>query len=466
MSSPSAARWNAVDWLLGRGSSSERGVPALDGLRGLAVLMVFVCHSWSLSGRPTYSIGSFSFEPIFAMLDTGVDLFFVLSGFLIARKFLIADHEGRPQAKLGTYYRERFFRIVPMYWLILVAFVTVMTPWLAAEPKVFSRDGLAAMLMYIPVLSTLFPWSYGRWLAIGPVWTLTIEVLFYAMMPLAYRWFTGRRWRWMLPLSFAISIGWLAFLRSTPGSSFAAAVGRRGRNAVPGRDFGRIVLTHQLPAFWFAFAIGISVAVVHVHRRARPVAADTADAGDRAWVRLLLPVGAVLAVLAWWLLGRTSINNGRGDPFIEVRSTEAGALLYYYFQHLAPTAAYGLILAGVVLSTRRHRLLGSSVLRAVGILGYGIYLWHFPILFGQTGLAWIVDLDPAVRLPVALVVGGFTTVLLSTLTWFALERPMIARGKRRTRAVDRNEPGVRAPVDSTRLGPFGGRPVPTPRITP
>ncbi len=436
-------------WLLGGTGVSARSVPDLDGLRGIAVLMVFLTHAWSFGGSPRYALGSGNvvFSTLLSMLTTGVELFFVLSGFLVARRFVAAAEFGQPQPSLRRYARDRVFRIVPLYWFVLALVPLVMTPWLVKESEIYSLDGAGAFVMYLPILSVLFPWSYGHFFAIMPVWTLTIEVLFYALVPFTALWFARRRWKVTLPASLALSLAWLAFLRSDIGTDFAIWFGSIGDPALPGRDFGRIMLSYQLPTFAFAFAVGMTVAAVVVARdNASPVA--TAPVGAR-W---LVPAGVIVTAVVLWVLGTIERDEGLSDPFVLVRSDGPAALTFYYMQHVAPVVGFGLVLAGLALDRRQHRIIGAAPFRVVGILGYGIYLWHFPVLFSQTWLRWMQDLDPAVRVPVSLVFGGATVMGLSLITWFAIERPMIERGKRRARAHEKTAEIVDIDIDPIPIG--------------
>src|SRR5260370_30559316 len=98
----------------------NRRIPELDGLRGLAILLVLVFHYISQEGvLPSGSFGD-RLQRLVIMGWTGVDLFFVLSGFLIGG--ILMDVRGSP-SYFKTFYIRRFFRIVPIYylWIILYA---------------------------------------------------------------------------------------------------------------------------------------------------------------------------------------------------------------------------------------------------------------------------------------------------------------------------------------------------------
>ena len=414
-------------WLLQSSGVSARSQTNLDGLRGIAVVMVFLIHAWGFSGVPTFSGNSNSslVSSLLTVMDSGVDLFFILSGYLVSLKFLEAAHQKREQPSLKQYRRERLFRIFPLYWVVLALVPLVMTPVLMKESSVFSLDGLRAFLLYIPMLSTFFPWSFGHFFVISPVWTLTVELFFYLLLPYIYVHFLGKRWRVALPVSLFLSVGWLAFLKIGLGTDFAKWFGSLHTEDLLARDFGRIILSAQLPTYFFAFAIGMTIASITSQRRNVPEQ-------DSAFLLsgYLVPIGAVLTVVALFILGSIKRDFGLSDGFVLVRSGETKVLLFYYLRHIVPAIGFGLILAGVVLDGRSHRVIGAAPFRVIGILGYGIYIWHFPVMFSQKWIPWIANLEPEIRFLVTIVYGGVTTVVLSVITWVAIERPFISRGKR------------------------------------
>src|SRR5690348_15693697 len=82
-----------------------RRIPALDGLRGVAILLVIAVHGWGFSGGAL-----------------GVDLFFVLSGFLITG-LLLAEHERQGRVSLRRFYRRRAVRLLPALAVVLSAYL-------------------------------------------------------------------------------------------------------------------------------------------------------------------------------------------------------------------------------------------------------------------------------------------------------------------------------------------------------
>src|SRR5437763_428837 len=113
----------------------------------MAAASVFVFHAAWLTG---FSVRSGSGAYLF-QLDVGVDVFFVLSGFLLYRPFVRAHLEGGPAPTISRYYKRRVLRIFPAYWLVLMAVLYVFHQ--AAAPT--THDGL--------VYFSLTPWcGWGR----------------------------------------------------------------------------------------------------------------------------------------------------------------------------------------------------------------------------------------------------------------------------------------------------------------
>jgi peptidoglycan/LPS O-acetylase OafA/YrhL len=145
-----------------RGSAEPR-VLELDGLRGLACLTIMVYH----------------FRPVIVPYGwSSVDLFFVLSGYLITA--ILIRHEGSPRLR-RNFYARRGLRIWPVYYLTILALVIV-GPWL---PKPTNWSGLGYFLTYTQNLP--FYWS-GRVPPFSPyvahLWTLANEEQFYIIWPL------------------------------------------------------------------------------------------------------------------------------------------------------------------------------------------------------------------------------------------------------------------------------------------
>lgn len=159
---------------------NEQHIPVLDGLRGMAIIMVVFFHYWTMAIVP---FGKFSkiiigFSSLFW---SGVDLFFVLSGFLIGG-ILIRNRQSPNYFK--TFYIRRFTRIFPIYFLSLAIFLIARNvaffeqiPDLVKSPIPILPFGLFVQNFFI-IPSNLTP----TWLV--PTWSLAIEEQFYLLIPL------------------------------------------------------------------------------------------------------------------------------------------------------------------------------------------------------------------------------------------------------------------------------------------
>jgi len=157
-----------------------RYIPELESLRGWAILLVVVFHydgilfSGSSEGLPADA--SFLWRLVNAG-NTGVTLFFVLSGFLLVQPFILALRAGE-RLSMHSFYLARLLRIVPLYY------VAVLCAWLVSGN---TSSALQAAL-FIPVGFSIFPFSV-------PWWSLSTEVQFYLLLPwimLALNWRVGR----------------------------------------------------------------------------------------------------------------------------------------------------------------------------------------------------------------------------------------------------------------------------------
>lgn len=152
-------------------------IAELDGVRALAILMVMLCHYWPLTGplKP--------FAPVFRQLWFGVDLFFVLSGFLIAG--ILLDTKGAPNY-YKSFYIRRTLRIFPVYYLFLGAIYLIIVPLLdpaSALATDFARSGSPFwyLLYFGGVRSSATGLDGQAYVTI--LWSLAVEEHFYLVFP-------------------------------------------------------------------------------------------------------------------------------------------------------------------------------------------------------------------------------------------------------------------------------------------
>ena len=165
------------------GTRNER-VPELDGIRGLAILSVVVWHYVALRFAPPPGSVLALFWPLLALTWSGVDLFFVLSGFLIGG--ILLEHRESPNY-FQTFYARRVCRIIPLYYLLLLgcwigicAGLAERSPgwkWLFANPMPFWS--------YVVFAQNSFMMQEGDFgaNALAVTWSLAIEEQFYLVFP-------------------------------------------------------------------------------------------------------------------------------------------------------------------------------------------------------------------------------------------------------------------------------------------
>jgi peptidoglycan/LPS O-acetylase OafA/YrhL len=156
--------------------AEKRRIPELDGIRGLAITMVILYHYifYRISAPPK-SLEAYALAAG-RLSWTGVDLFFVLSGFLIGG--ILLDSRNSP-TYFQTFYRHRFFRIVPLYAVVLFATATV----LFFHGARFSLNPDLPIYPYLLFLQNFF--MTGA--TIDGTWSLAIEEQFYLTLPLLIR---------------------------------------------------------------------------------------------------------------------------------------------------------------------------------------------------------------------------------------------------------------------------------------
>lgn len=373
--------------------------PLADSLRGIGALMVIAAHAAPLAGglEPDAVV-----RPYIARLEVATSVFFILSAFLLYRPFVRARLRGEPVPSVGAYGWRRVLRIAPAYWVALtvIAYVFVLDP-------VFSLSGIPIYYGVLEIYSE--DWIGG---GIPQAWTLGVEVAFYALLPLyalALRRLPGRTFRGRLRgevWAVAVLIG--ASLVYTAVLSFGGIVDPITYEPPP--------LLSLLPGYLDQLGVGLGLAVLSVWLEGRERAP--------AFVRVLdrLPgLAWVAAALGFWFLStQLGLSN---QPTQDYTSTQwlvrhvlnaAIALLFVWPALFGNFAPRGLV----------RRILANPVLLWLGLISYGIYLYHYHALFALLLFGWgdFTIVHPYVHW----FVGGLgLTVILAAVSWYVVERPLL-----------------------------------------
>lgn len=415
----------------------KKNVPYLDAIRGIAVVFIFVRHAWGLSGSPVYHLWGVDLSPFIVMMSSGVDLFFVLSGVLLSASFLRADVDDRPGPKFGRYLTSRVLRIGPPYWAVLFLVVLLYTPSMIPNDRVWSQHGAAMLIAHVAIMQSLFPFSFGAYWIESPFWTLTVEMVFYLMLPVAVRAFYKGRWWQGIAAAIAISQIWLWAVRYHL-SDCITWMQLHSFGLTFSESVLRFFLSHQILGYLPHFAIGIGISALLLKPR-------KGLTGRRAGMAYLV-MGAGILTVTMYALGSLSMKHNFSDPIVYMNSESTGARVYYFLESLPFAIAYGLIILGCSLSAPRvHHIVSRPILCRVGWLGYSIYLVHMPLLYTLSRHSFIAGAETVYsHFARLLVLGGFVTLAVSIGLFKLIEKPAMAWAANAKRAIERDKEAVGA----------------------
>ena len=359
-------------------------IPELDGIRGVAIAMILITHCFDIVSRPGSPL-AYALVPL-RLNWTGVDLFFVLSGFLIGGILLDARESSN---YFRLFYTRRFFRIVPIYSVLLLSVALAMH---------LSHAGIIGKeeIFYGPLPWLYFPFflqnigfsmhnAFGIF-PLGVTWSLAVEEQFYLTLPLAIR-FLSRR---ALVRFILFAIVCAPLLRTFFFHRF------------PGDPYTWYTLT---PCRADSLLLGVLGAIALREPR------------WRAW---LLGKHLLLSAIAILLLGAAYLGWRAPSPRDTLMAT-AG------FTWLALTYLSILLYALLYRESWLSHCLRWSWLRGLGAISYGAYLFHeffLGMTYGRT--PWVRSWHDVGLSVFALVL----TISFCRLSWVYFEKPLVKIGHR------------------------------------
>ncbi len=342
-------------------------VAALDGLRGLAVVGVVAYHAW-----PRRLPGGF----------LGVDVFFVLSGYLIT-SLLVDEHRRTGRIGLAAFAGRRVRRLLPALLLVVVA--TTVWGVVVLDGAELDRlgDQVRATALYVTNwhLVAVGESYFDAFVTPSPLrhaWSLAVEEQFYVLWPAALAVLLGLRRRIpvaVTALAVAVSAVALALLADPVDPS-------RAYFGTDTRLYGPLV--------------GALAALV------RPlgdtVVSGTGAIGRQRWSRPVVPVGLVVVLGAFVVADDDSV-------------------VYYRGGGLVLAVVVAVLVVGLVAGAPGSSLLAARPLVALGLVSYGLYLWHWPVLVALRRRDPRPD-DTAVVLAVAV------SLAAALVSYLVVERPL------------------------------------------
>jgi peptidoglycan/LPS O-acetylase OafA/YrhL len=359
-------------------------LPALTGLRGVAAGLVATLHLWQFAGQPSWRLGPIDLTPLAICGSFGVDLFFVLSGFLLGLPFVRTRLQSRPLPPLAPFWRRRVRRVLPALWAQLALLFAL--GWIVSGT---APSHLGAMLAQASLTFNIFETP-----TLNPVyWSLPIEWNFYMLLPLFALLFardSARPWQvaalFVAVLAFRVACVW---------------AGREwGADAVP---FARWIV--QIPGRADQFMLGMLAAWVVLRRP-----------GDARLGRTLAWLGFALTLAMMWYCAAV------GDVIMRLKTPDV------YWNYTLIALGFAALVAGAALGA--GRILDSALrwrpLVFIGVISYSLYLWHYPVLEALRWLGW----QQALGIDGTLAWWPFTIacmVLVSAASYYATERPWLPR---------------------------------------
>jgi peptidoglycan/LPS O-acetylase OafA/YrhL len=356
--------------------------PDVEGLRGVAVLMVVLYHAALLSGSSLQLPGGF----------LGVDLFFVISGFLITG-LLVRERERSGTISFLRFYARRVRRILPAAvatLLIVLPLAYILVP-LGSRPDALTDGASAALsianIRYAMTTDYFNPTQYSPFLHF---WSLGVEEQFYLVWPailLAVAWRRPRA-------------GIVAALAAIAVVSFALNVAITDSN--PAFSF------YMLPTRAWQLAAGGMLAL-------------WTGAPARVAARLRTACSRALTGLGWVALGVLAFD---------ALTLNSSVVAYPGIAALGPTVAAVVLIASGTAKWGPGVLLRIPPLRFVGKISYSLYLWHWPILLlggaavnGADALSPTMLGAPQVLEPVQAVALAALAVPVAWVSWAFVEEP-------------------------------------------
>ena len=343
--------------------TERRWFEGLDGIRFIAAFLVIVHHAGFSSGATfRWDLGGL----MFTRMDIGVAIFFVLSGFLLYRPFVVSQFTASPPPATMPFWIRRVVRIFPAYWVAFLFLLAIGT---------VTVDGIEGF-----VLSFTLTHVYAPDYAVSGLtqsWTLATELGFYLALPFLAA--LGRRVSERTAAGVrslnhqALRLLVVCAVLALSSFVFRAVMFRLSPYEL---DSWGTVSRLWTPSHLDVFAAGMALAVVSVWAEHRRLVRDaTTSATRRVWVWWLVAAGTF-----WFLSAQLDLARG-----LDLASFEREMIR----QTLYVVVGVALV-APVVFarpgSTPGLRFLAWRPMAWLGIVSYGIYLWH------QAVLSWTHDL--------------------------------------------------------------------------
>jgi peptidoglycan/LPS O-acetylase OafA/YrhL len=364
-------------------------IPALDGLRGIAILLVLMWHG--PAGFTFQSKFLSAWKPALSLTWSGVDLFFVLSGFLIGGILLDARESPR---YFQTFYIRRAYRILPLYAAVIAASLLWPIPFRLWKegfgPVVSAPVPFGAFVIFGQNFWMAYFGTFGS-AATAVTWSLAIEEQFYLTCPVLVRKFSR-----------------LALFLVLTGVVIGAPLLRLLLHFV--LRYGNFSAYVLMPCRADALCLGVLIALV----LRTPAAWNLILSNRRAlWVATLVFFGCV-----------SFLCYRHFSMFAGIMTTAGYSVLAFFYTCclLIALTSQGLV----------QKVLCVSWLRKLGTIAYCTYLVHFPVIDVVRRLLVMrgLDYDALPTRLISFVCGAALSLIIAAISWRFFEKPLLDRGHR------------------------------------
>jgi peptidoglycan/LPS O-acetylase OafA/YrhL len=368
--------------------------PTFEGIRALCAFGVLAYHAGTFTdvtwGRSASAGGM---GPWIQHLNVGVSIFFVLSGFLLFRPFVLAHLDGTARPRIRSYLWRRLVRIYPAYWVALFLSTLILDLNLG--------DWWGHVRFY-----SLIQIYWGDTVLGGLVqaWTLATEVSFYLFLPI-----------WVLVVCRGGGTLAQRVWRQYAGLAVLYATGLAVRGLLRAGDHKVGYGTFAANCDLFAIGMALAVASAAAQVRGRAPGGLARTLGEQ-------PALAWLAAACCYF-GVVSLRYPYGfDPPTVSQEVLREVLFGFIAVLVVAPGVFGPQDQGVV-----RRVLRWRPLVAAGLVSYGIYLWHLTVMIKLAEPGSF--LSPVTFLSLTVATAVIATAA-ATVSWFGVERPLLRRVRR------------------------------------
>ncbi len=400
---------DGTDGTDGKPVAKPRHFEGFDGLRAIAAVSVLLLHTaWASGFTLRSSLGLYT-----SRLEIGVSVFFLISGFLLYRPFAVSHLSGRTAPNVRKFWIRRLLRIVPAYWLAL----TLLT---YAFHQVTMGPGWQGVVTHYLFLQIYFPVQSVR--GITQAWSLCTEMSFYFFLPLY---------------------------------AAVVALGRRSQRRQLARELIGVVVLIVVSFVFRYWSLHISLTAVrngHLVPVCKPhcFTDPPLSTSMSSWLPSyldLFALGILLAVASAWFNEHDSEPTWLAHRFMPFISWACAAFAFWAVSHLVADRQilyivsphvnlerqelYGVfafaLLLPAVFGPPDHgvirRLLHSWPLASLGVISYGIYLWHLDLI--NPVMSWFGWQQGAVPFWLLAVSVLAVSTAVASASYFGLERPIL-----------------------------------------